>query len=169
MKKLIGIFRSEELALNTIESLKNAGYAPEEISVITKDEVKYDALKNRVEDGIMENADGSTLAAGAVTGGAIGGLGGLLLGLGALAIPGAGPIIAAGPVAAAITGALTGGAVGGLSGALIDYGVPEVEAKEYVERIDAGDILVLVDDEENKRSQAYDHFYRNESLNRNTY
>ena len=45
MKKLIGIFKSEELALNTIESLKKAGYAPEEISVITKDEVKYDALK----------------------------------------------------------------------------------------------------------------------------
>ncbi len=159
MKKLIGIFKSEELALNTIESLKKAGYAPEEISVITKDEVKYDALKNRVDDEIIENPDGSSLAAGAATGGAIGGFGGLLLGLGALAIPGAGPIIAAGPIVGAITGALAGGAVGGVAGALIDAGVSEVEAREYED-------LILVDEDDNRREAVYDSYYRNESLNR---
>lgn len=166
MKKLIGIFKSEELALNTIESLKKAGYAPEEISVITKDEVKYDALKNRVDDEIIENPDGSSLAAGAATGGAIGGFGGLLLGLGALAIPGAGPIIAAGPIVGAITGALAGGAVGGVAGALIDAGVSEVEAREYEDHLNAGDILILVDEDDSRREAVYDSYYRNESLNR---
>ncbi len=169
MKKLIGIFKSEELALNTIESLKKAGFAPEEISVITKDEVKYDALKNRVDDEIIENPDGSNLAAGAATGGSIGGFGGLLLGLGALAIPGAGPIIAAGPIVGAITGALAGGAVGGVAGALIDAGVSEVEAKEYEDHLNAGDILILVDEDDNRREAVYDSYYRNESLNRDKF
>lgn len=169
MKKLIGIFQSEELALNTIESLKNAGYTPEEISVLTKDEVKYEALSNRVDNEILEEIDGSGMAAGAATGGTIGGFGGLLLGLGALAIPGAGPIIAAGPIVGAITGALAGGAVGGVAGALVDAGVSEVEAKEYEEHLDAGAILILVDEDEARRDAVYDSYYNNESLNREKY
>lgn len=169
MKKLIGIFKSEELALRTIESLKKAGYTPEEISIITKDEVKYEALKNHVDDGMMKDDENSGLATGAAAGGAIGGFGGLLLGLGALAIPGAGPIIAAGPIVGAITGALAGGAVGGVAGALIDAGVPEVEAREYEEYLMAGDILILVDEDDQRRDAVYESYYKNESLNRDQF
>jgi len=170
MKKIIGIFKTEEHAIKAIDGLRSSGYADEEISIITKDEEKYDSLTAKVGKDISNEKNATNgAAAGAVTGGTIGGLGGLLLGLGALAIPGVGPIVAAGPIAAAITGALAGGAVGGLAGALVDYGVPEVEAKEYEERINDGDIMVLVDDDEKKRDKAYDNFYKNESLNRDTY
>lgn len=170
MKKIIGIFKTEELATRAIEGLRSSGYRDEEISIITKDEEKYNTLANKVGKDIANDQDvASGAAAGAVTGGTIGGLGGLLLGLGALAIPGVGPIVAAGPIAAAITGALAGGAVGGLAGALIDYGVPEIEAKEYEQRINEGDILILVEEKEEKRNEAYENFYRNESLNRDTY
>jgi len=170
MKKIIGIFKTEELAVKAIDGLRSSGYADEEISIITKDEEKYDSLTAKVGKDITNDKNAkSGAAAGAVTGGTLGGLGGLLLGLGALAIPGVGPIVAAGPIAAAITGALAGGAVGGLAGALVDYGVPEVEAKEYEEHVNGGDILVLVDDDEMKRDKAYDNFYENESLNRDTY
>lgn len=172
MKRIVGIFHSEDQAVRAIEGLRSSGHTDDEISIIAKDEEKYNSLTNRVGTDIENDMnDSSGAAAGAVTGGTIGGLGGLLLGLGALAIPGVGPIVAAGPIAAAVTGALAGGAVGGLTGALIDYGVPEVDAKEYEERIDAGDILVLVDDHEDevKRDNVYDNFYENESVNRNTY
>lgn len=170
MKKIVGIFKTEEHAIKAIEGLRSSGYTDDEISIITKDDDKYDSLTDKVGKDITNNKEvASGAAAGAVTGGTIGGLGGLLLGLGALAIPGVGPIVAAGPIAAAITGALAGGAVGGLAGALVDYGVPEVEAKEYEERINDGDILVLVDDDEVKRDKAYDSFYESESLNRDTY
>ena len=172
MKRIVGIFHSEDQAVRAIEGLRSSGYTDEEISIIAKDEEKYNALTNRVGTDIGNDIkDSSGAAAGAVTGGTIGGLGGLLLGLGALAIPGVGPIVAAGPIAAAVTGALAGGAVGGLAGALIDYGVPEVDAREYEERINAGDILVLVDDndDETRRDNVYDNFYENDSINRNTY
>lgn len=170
MKKIVGIFKAEEHAIKAIDGLRSSGYTDDEISIITKDEEKYNSLTAKVgKDITNKKTSASGASAGAVTGGTIGGLGGLLLGLGALAIPGVGPIVAAGPIATAITGALAGGAVGGLAGALIDYGVPEVEAKEYEERINEGDILVLVDEDEVKRDKVYDTFYENESLNRDTY
>lgn len=170
MKRIVGIFETDTQAVRSIEGLRSAGYKDEEISIITKNEEKYDALTNMVgTDIVHDNDKGSGAATGAMAGGTIGGLGGLLLGLGALAIPGVGPIIAAGPIAAAITGALAGGAVGGLAGALIDYGVPEVEAKEYEERINAGDILVLVDDDETRRDKVFDNFFDNQSYNKDTY
>lgn len=170
MKRIVGIFETDTQAINAIEGLRSSGYRDDEISIITKNEEKYDALTRKIGTDIVNDGEVSSGAAtGAVAGGTIGGIGGLLLGLGALAIPGVGPIVAAGPIAAAITGALAGGAVGGLAGALIDYGVPEMEAKEYEERINAGDILVLVDDDETRRDMVYDNFYDNESYNRNTY
>ncbi|WP_312650222.1 general stress protein [Proteiniclasticum sp.] len=172
MKRIVGIFHSEDQAVRAIEGLRTSGYTDDEISIIAKDEDKYNALTNRVGTDIGNDIkDSSGAAAGAVTGGTIGGLGGLLLGLGALAIPGVGPIIAAGPIAAAVTGALAGGALGGLAGALIDYGVPEVDAKEYEERINAGDILILVDDKDDdtRRDTVYNNFYENDSINRDTY
>lgn len=170
MKKIVGIFNTEEKAIRAIEGLKAQGYMENEISVITKNTDTYEVIKMRtgmdVEEG-MEDASGAV--AGATVGGAIGGIGGLLLGLGALAIPGVGPIIAAGPIAATLVGALAGGAVGGLAGALVDYGIPEDEAKDYEKRVNQGDIMILVDDpDDNRREAVYDNFKQQESYN-NTY
>jgi hypothetical protein len=81
---------------------------------------------------------------GALTGGAIGGVLGWLTGIGALAIPGLGPFIAAGPIMAALSGAAVGGATGGLVGALIGMGIPEYEAKRYESRVKEGGVLISV-------------------------
>ena len=81
---------------------------------------------------------------GAGTGGVVGGTLGLLAGIGAITIPGAGPLIAAGPIMAAFSGAFVGAAVGGLAGALIGLGVPEYEAKRYEGKIRRGNILISV-------------------------
>ena len=83
-------------------------------------------------------------AAGAGTGGVLGGVFGWLVGIGSLAIPGVGPLIAAGPIMAALAGAGVGAAVGGLSGALIGLGIPEYEAKQYEGKIKQGNILISV-------------------------
>ncbi len=172
MKRVVGIFNNEEKAIRAIEGLKAQGYTDGEISVITQNTDTYDAIKTRT--GLdLETANDATdgALAGAATGGALGGIGGLLLGLGALAIPGVGPIIAAGPIASALVGALAGGAVGGLAGALVDYGIPEVEAKDYEQRINQGDVMVLVDegDDVERRNAVYDNFKENDSYNKYNY
>ena len=81
---------------------------------------------------------------GVAAGGAIGGTLGLLAGIGALAIPGVGPFIAAGPIMATLAGLGVGGAVGGLIGALVGMGIPEYEAKRYAGRIKEGGVLLSV-------------------------
>ena len=93
-------------------------------------------------------------------GGAVGGTIGLLAGIGALAIPGVGPLIAAGPLLAALSGAAAGAAVGGVTGALVGLGIPELEAKTYEGKIRGGNILIAVhtsDSEHEKRAkQAFE-------------
>jgi len=81
---------------------------------------------------------------GASAGGILGGTLGLLAGIGALAIPGIGPLIAAGPVLAALSGAAAGAAVGGISGALVGMGIPEIEARSYEGKLRGGNILIAV-------------------------
>src|SRR4029434_10905322 len=83
-------------------------------------------------------------ATGAGTGGVVGGALGLLAGIGALVIPGVGPLIAAGPIMAALSGAAVGATVGGIAGALIGLGSPEYEAKRYEGKIREGNILISV-------------------------
>src|SRR5215470_2209355 len=83
-------------------------------------------------------------AAGAGEGAVLGGAAGWLAGIGALAIPGLGPFIAAGPILAALAGAGVGGAVGGVTGALVGFGIPEYEAKRYEGRVKDGGILLSV-------------------------
>lgn len=177
MKRVVGIFKTEDQAIRAIEGLKRDGYREDEISVVTKDRGQHDRVAE-VAGNVTDARDGrvdrdgdagSKAVGGAVTGGTIGGIGGLLLGLGSFAIPGIGPIVAAGPIAAAIGGALAGGAVGGLLGALTDFGIPEEEAREYETRINAGEILVLVDADDDRRDSVYGNFYENESLNRDRY
>jgi uncharacterized membrane protein len=144
-KHLVGVYNNEREAIQAVEDLKRQGYATEDISVIGKneDEVDYvnEATGTKTEEG---------LAAGAATGGILGGLTGLLAGIGALAIPGIGPIVAAGPIAATLTGAAVGAGAGGLAGALIGMGIPEDEADRYEGYVKEGKILVVVDRDENR-------------------
>ncbi len=166
MKKIVGIFNTEENAVNAIENLKVQGVRDNEISVITEDEESYQAIKNRTGMDVEEGPDvPSGTVRAAATGGTIGGLGGLLLGLGALAIPGIGPIVAAGPIASALMGTLAGGAVGGLAAAFKEHGIAKDEAHVYEERIHQGDIMILVEDNDNKerREAVHENFRKNDS------
>ena len=171
MKRIVGIFSTEVQALKAIDRLRTDGYRDDEISVITSDKENYDRLSRVVGDDVMSSVDIKAENAGekAASGSVIGGIGGFLLGLGAMAIPGAGPVLAAGPIAGAITGAVAGGTIGGVAGLLTDYGIPEEDARLYEERITEGDIMVLVDDDEERRQAVYDNFYENESYIRDGY
>jgi len=171
MKRIVGLFSKEVNALKAIERLRADGYRDEEISVITSDKENYDRLSRVIGDDLMSDADitADSAAEKAASDSFIGGIGGFLLGLGAMAIPGAGPVLAAGPIAGAITGAIAGGAIGGVASILEDYGIHEEEAKTYEERISEGDIMILVDDDEERREAVYDNFYENESYIRDGY
>ncbi|PLR77367.1 hypothetical protein CU633_11280 [Bacillus sp. V3-13] len=139
-KRVIGSYESELEAIQAVEKLKADGYRAEDISVISKNRDDIETVNE--ETGTKT---GKGLAAGAATGGVLGGLTGLLVGIGALAIPGIGPLVAAGPIAAALTGAAVGAGAGGLAGALIGMGIPEDEARQYEDEVKTGRILVLVD------------------------
>lgn len=169
-RKIIGVFRTEDEALNAVYRLKRSGYTMEEISVIAKDKSQVEHITDSIDAHVVtEDSNGGKIAGGAVTGGVIGGVGALLAELGLLAIPGVGPFLAAGPIAAALTGALAGGAVGGLAGALIESGVDKEEAKEYETYLDRGDIIVIVDDRYNADNEVYNNFYENNSAIRDRY
>ncbi|WP_313893444.1 general stress protein [Psychrobacillus sp.] len=133
---VVGYYDSESEAISMIEDLKRQGYSSDEISIISKD--------SRDENHIV-NETGTHVADGAATGGLLGGISGTLVGLGVLAIPGIGPIIAAGPILAGITGATAGVGIGGLAGALIGMGIAEEEAALYNEHFKQGKILLLIE------------------------
>ena len=109
----------------------------DDISVLLPD---LKSSKDFANEKNTKAPEGTT--AGVATGGVIGGTLGLLAGIGALAIPGVGPLIAAGPIMGALAGLGVGGAVGGLIGALVGMGIPEYEAKRYEGRIKEGGVLL---------------------------
>ncbi|RXZ83363.1 low temperature-induced protein [Paenibacillaceae bacterium] len=153
IRKVAAIFASEEAAVQAIEALKAHGYESDEISIVARDQADVDyvsgATGTRAEEG---------MTAGVAAGGMLGGLTGLIASAGALAIPGIGPIIAAGPIVAAVTGALAGAGAGGLIGGLVGLGIAEDQASVYQEQVKAGHILVLVDAEDGRHEQIYDIF-----------
>jgi hypothetical protein len=100
--------------------------------------------------------------AGATSGAILGVAVGWLAGIGALAIPGVGPFVAAGPVAAALSGAAVGGAVGGIAGTLIGMGIPEYEAKRYEGKVKQGGILISVHTEASEEVQAAEQIFKEE-------
>jgi len=134
-----GIFRNRSQAENAVDRLVAAGFRTEDISVLLPENV---GTKDFAHEKNTKAPEGTTT--GAVAGGVVGGTLGLLAGVGALAIPGLGPFIAAGPIMAALAGLGAGGAVGGLVGALVGMGIPEYEAKRYEGRIKEGGILMSV-------------------------
>jgi uncharacterized protein (TIGR02271 family) len=143
------------VAQQVVRALQNGGFRREDISIVAGDKAgEYGRQLSRGEGAGESVADGA--ATGAGVGATLGGLGGLLVGLGALAIPGVGPIIAAGPIAAALAGAGIGAVAGGLLGALIDAGVPEDEANLYHEGVRRGGVLVMVNAQDHMADQAAD-------------
>lgn len=172
-KAIFGLATNDEQARRIIDRLISTGFSNEDISILYPDRNKDKIRTN--ERGDVEYENSSTPrnmkkgnittekhskapeggVAGATTGGILGGSLGLLAGIGALAIPGLGPFIAAGPIMAALSGSAVGGSVGLLIGALIGSGIPEYEAKKYEAGLKEGNILISVhtdNDEELKRA-----------------
>lgn len=120
-----------------VDRLRNQGFAESEISVLMPD------TSGTGDFGHVKSSKASEgVTAGATTGGVAGGALGLLAGIGALAIPGVGPFIAAGPIMAALSGAALGAATGGIVGGLIGLGIPEIEARRYEEKLQKGNYLI---------------------------
>ncbi|WP_339851392.1 general stress protein [Paenibacillus sp. FSL W7-1088] len=159
-KKIVGVFNTEREASSAIEGLKAQGFTSDEISVVTQDRDELKAIREETGTKAPEG-----VAAGAATGGVLGGVAGLLAGIGALAIPGIGPILAAGPIAAAFTGAAVGAGAGGLVGGLVGLGIPEEDARQYEEYVQSGKILLLVDSTD-RDTDVYDVFSSNSYVNR---
>ncbi len=134
-----GIFMSRVAAERCIDTLLVSGFRNDDVSVLAPD---LDATRELATEKNTKAPEGA--AAGATTGGVVGGTLGLLAGIGALAIPGVGPFIAAGPIMGALAGLGVGAAAGGLIGALVGMGIPEYEAKRYEGRVKSGGILVSV-------------------------
>jgi hypothetical protein len=134
-----GIYTTRTAAENAVDALKAAGYRNTDISVLFPEN---SGTKDFAHEKNTKAPEGAT--AGASTGAVVGGALGWLAGIGALAIPGLGPFIAAGPIMAALAGAAVGGTTGGVVGALIGMGFPEYEAKRYEGRVKAGGILLSV-------------------------
>src|SRR5215475_471085 len=134
-----GIYRDRVHVEDAVDSLIDNGFRSEDISVLMQENVGTKDFAHEKNTKAPEGA-----AAGAGTGAVVGGTLGLLAGVGALAIPGLGPFIAAGPIMGALAGAGTGGVVGGIIGALVGMGIPEYEAKRYEGMIKEGGILLSV-------------------------
>jgi hypothetical protein len=136
---VFSIAKSETQAIAIVDRLKLANFSANDISVLLPDR---SGTKDFAHEQHTKAPEGATT--GGVTGGVVGGALGWLVGIGALAIPGVGPFIAAGPIMAALGGAAVGGAVGGVAGALIGLGIPELEAKRYEGKIKSGNVLISV-------------------------
>ncbi|HEY0748110.1 MAG TPA: general stress protein [Steroidobacteraceae bacterium] len=136
---VFGIYRSATEAERSVDTLIAAGFPSSAISVLLPD---TRSTKEFAHHKDTKAPEGTTV--GATTGGVIGGTLGVLAGIGALAIPGVGPFIAAGPIMAGLAGLGVGGAVGGLVGALVGMGIPEYEAKRYEGRVKDGGTLLSV-------------------------
>jgi hypothetical protein len=136
---VFGIFRSREAVEEAVAALENAGFRNTDISILLPEN---EGTKDLAHEKHTKAPEGAT--AGGVTGGAIGGILGGLIGVGLIAIPGLGPLLAAGPIIAALTGLGSGGVVGGIIGGLVGLGIPEYEAKRYEGRIKLGGLLLSV-------------------------
>jgi hypothetical protein len=138
-KSVFCIAGSHSQAEAIVDRLKAAGFSNNDISVLFPDKRGTKDFAHEQHTKAPEGA-----AAGAGTGGILGGAVGWLAGIGALAIPGIGPFIAAGPLMAALSGAAVGAALGGIAGALVGMGIPEYEAKRYEGKVREGNILISV-------------------------
>lgn len=138
-KAVFGIVADSTSANRAVDALKVAGFTSDDISALFPDKSGSHDFAHEQNTKAPEGA-----TAGASVGGALGGGLGWLAGIGLLAIPGVGPLVAAGPIMAALSGAAAGALVGGLTGTLVGLGIPEYEAKRYEGKINGGNILLSV-------------------------
>jgi hypothetical protein len=136
---VFGIYTSGDHAERAVDTLIGAGFPSSEISVLLPDTRSTRDFAHQKDTKAPEGA-----TAGVTAGGVIGGTLGVLAGVGALAIPGLGPFIAAGPIMAGLAGLGVGGAIGGLVGALVGMGIPEYEAKRFEGQVKNGGTLLSV-------------------------
>jgi hypothetical protein len=136
---VFGIYPSYTAVEIGVDALREAGFRNTDISALFPENV---GTRDFAHEKSTKAPEGATTGAG--TGAVLGGAMGWLLGIGAIAIPGLGPFIAAGPIMAALAGAGVGGTVGGIAGALVGMGIPEYEAKRYEGRVKDGGILLSV-------------------------
>jgi len=152
---IVGVFDGADRAERALNGLKDAGFTPEQVSVVAKDRQDTQQL--------AENTDmaGEGAASGAATGGMLGGLAGFLVGISAMVIPGIGPIVGTGILVSTLAGAGIGAVAGGLVGALVGQGVPEEDARGYEAHVKGGRILLNVQTTDSAMAQqARDIFDR---------
>ncbi|MBI3968675.1 MAG: general stress protein [Chloroflexi bacterium] len=148
MKTVAGIFSTQMQAQRAVEELRLAGFHPERVSVITRSPEQARAIAGETGTEVA-----AATAGGAGLGAILGAAAGWMVGIGALTIPGIGPVVAAGPIATALgvagttaaAGAGIGVVAGGVVGALTGWGFSEAEAREYESRVTRGDILLAVE------------------------
>jgi hypothetical protein len=157
MTSVYGIVKSNAQAVNIANRLRTAGFSSDDISVLCPNN---DSTREFAIDNSTKAPEGTAIGAG--TGAVIGGTLGWLAGIGALAIPGLGPFIAAGPIMAALSGAAAGGTLGGISGALVGMGIPEYEAQRYEGRLKEGHILLSVHTDDGKESACAREIFNDE-------
>jgi hypothetical protein len=136
---VFGLYRDRVSVENAVDTLRQAEFRNTDISVLFPEN---EGTKDFAHEKNTKAPEGT--ATGAASGAVIGGGLGWLAGIGALAIPGVGPLIAAGPIVAALAGVGIGGTVGGITGALVGMGIPEYEAKRYEGRVKEGGLLLSV-------------------------
>jgi hypothetical protein len=175
-RTVVAIYENFQTANNAVRELVDNGFPRESISIVANNARgeygNYSSGKTTTDSTPVADETGAGAGVGAGIGAAIGGIGGLLVGLGALVIPGIGPVIAAGPLAVALStltgagvGAVAGGVTGGLLGALIGLGVPENEAQFYAEGVRRGGVLVTVQADDYNTTQISDILNRYNPLN----
>jgi hypothetical protein len=138
-KSVMCIVETQTKAETIVGEIDRAGFPRSDVSVLFPSK---SGTKDFAHEHNTKAPEGAV--AGVSAGGVVGGTLGLLAGIGALAIPGVGPFIAAGPLLAALSGAAAGATIGGIAGALVGMGIPEIEAKRYEGKIKGGNILIAV-------------------------
>ncbi len=162
-KTVVALFDDMNHAQMAVRELQDGGFRREDISLVASDATREGMRSEGTGDTGEAVATGAIGGAG--IGAALGGVAGLLVGLGALTIPGIGPIVAAGPIAAALAGAGMGAVAGGLVGALVGLGVPEDEAGYYAEGVRRGGTLVTVQTSDEMANRAADALNRHHPVN----
>lgn len=149
-RTVVAIFRDRDSAEGAARQIKEQGLKTEDISIVARheggDDKRVTATMNAGDRSVGDRPVNDNISDGIVTGGILGGLAGLLIGAGSMAVPGLGIIAAAGP----ITGLLSGAATGGIVGGLIDLGIPEEKGQAYERDIRAGKIFFSMKADENK-------------------
>jgi len=150
-----GLFSDSKHAGMAVGELKEAGFV-DAVSVVSRDENDGDL------NAAVPKADGSDAVSGAVAGGALGGLAGVIAGLIAIAVPGVGPLVVAGPLLTSwgVTGAALGALTGGLAGALKDIGIPDEVAQSFENRIKEGEVFISVAVDEDRRDEVEEIFQK---------